>query len=94
MGTAEQFLLVSSPPTKETVFQKNKQVYGSTFASYGSPAENWHSIIRYALLSSHSPLITQFSECQGILGHRSRFSGAFTITTLLKKGIFSALGSY
>ncbi|KAI0211446.1 Protein mono-ADP-ribosyltransferase PARP6 [Lamellibrachia satsuma] len=52
MHTPHQFLLLSSPPTKEVIFTAAKQKYGSTFAFHGSPPENWHSILRHGLMNA------------------------------------------
>ncbi|XP_045184109.2 protein mono-ADP-ribosyltransferase PARP6-like [Mercenaria mercenaria] len=49
MDTPHQFLLLSSPPSKEAAFQEAKKKHGSTFAFHGSSIENWHSIIRQGL---------------------------------------------
>ncbi|XP_068580276.1 protein mono-ADP-ribosyltransferase PARP6-like [Cebidichthys violaceus] len=52
MHTPHQFLLVSSPPSKEARFQTAKKLYGSTFAFHGSHIENWHSILRNGLINA------------------------------------------
>ncbi|XP_054475561.1 protein mono-ADP-ribosyltransferase PARP6-like [Anoplopoma fimbria] len=52
MHTPHQFLLISSPPSKEACFQTAKQLYGSTFAFHGSHIENWHSILRNGLINA------------------------------------------
>lgn len=52
MCTPHQFLLLSSPPAKEIIFQEAKKQYGSTFAFHGSGIENWHSIIRNGLVNA------------------------------------------
>ena len=52
MNTPHQFLLMSSPPAKEALFQKYKRQYGSTFAFHGSKTENWHAIIRNGLMNA------------------------------------------
>ena len=52
MKTPHQFLLMSSPPAKEALFQKYKRQYGSTFAFHGSRTENWHAIIRNGLMNA------------------------------------------
>ncbi|WAR09668.1 PARP8-like protein [Mya arenaria] len=52
MVTPHQFLLISSPPAKEVIFQQAKQNHGSTFAFHGSSIENWHSIIRQGLVNA------------------------------------------
>ncbi|KAM9376044.1 protein mono-ADP-ribosyltransferase PARP6-like [Pholidichthys leucotaenia] len=52
MHTPHQFLLVSSPPSKEARFQTAKKLYGSTFAFHGSHIENWHSILRNGLVNA------------------------------------------
>uniref|UniRef100_A0A8C6VP28 Protein mono-ADP-ribosyltransferase PARP8 n=1 Tax=Naja naja TaxID=35670 RepID=A0A8C6VP28_NAJNA len=44
------FLLLSSPPAKESNFRAAKTLYGSTFAFHGSHIENWHSILRNGLV--------------------------------------------
>ncbi|XP_044048921.1 protein mono-ADP-ribosyltransferase PARP6-like isoform X2 [Siniperca chuatsi] len=57
MHTPHQFLLISSPPSKEARFQTAKKLYGSTFAFHGSHIENWHSILRNGLVNaSHTKL--------------------------------------
>ncbi|XP_061630832.1 protein mono-ADP-ribosyltransferase PARP6 isoform X1 [Phyllopteryx taeniolatus] len=52
MHTPHQFLLISSPPTKEARFQAARKLYGSTFAFHGSHVENWHSILRNGLVNA------------------------------------------
>ncbi|KAM6937291.1 LOW QUALITY PROTEIN: protein mono-ADP-ribosyltransferase PARP6-like [Xenentodon cancila] len=52
MHTPHQFLLISSPPSKEVRFQTARKLYGSTFAFHGSHIENWHSILRKGLVSA------------------------------------------
>ncbi|XP_061071694.1 protein mono-ADP-ribosyltransferase PARP8-like isoform X2 [Conger conger] len=50
MRTPHQFLLLCSPPAKESNFRAAKRLYGSTFAFHGSHIENWHSILRNGLV--------------------------------------------
>ncbi|TRY90023.1 hypothetical protein DNTS_018251, partial [Danionella cerebrum] len=50
MLTPHQFLLLSSPPAKESNFIAAKELFGSTFAFHGSHIENWHSILRNGLV--------------------------------------------
>ncbi|XP_061532141.1 protein mono-ADP-ribosyltransferase PARP6-like isoform X2 [Phycodurus eques] len=52
MHTPHQFLLISSPPTKEARFQTARKLHGSTFAFHGSHVENWHSILRNGLVNA------------------------------------------
>uniref|UniRef100_A0A3Q2ZT30 Poly(ADP-ribose) polymerase family member 6 n=1 Tax=Kryptolebias marmoratus TaxID=37003 RepID=A0A3Q2ZT30_KRYMA len=52
MRTPHQFLLLSSPPSKELRFQAARKLHGSTFAFHGSHIENWHSILRTGLVSA------------------------------------------
>ena len=52
MHTPHQFLLLCSPPTKETAFRQLKREHGSTFAFHGSKFENWHSILRNGLYNA------------------------------------------
>uniref|UniRef100_A0AAQ5X384 Poly [ADP-ribose] polymerase n=1 Tax=Amphiprion ocellaris TaxID=80972 RepID=A0AAQ5X384_AMPOC len=52
MHTPHQFLLISSPPSKEARFQTARKFYGSTFAFHGSHIENWHSILRNGLVNA------------------------------------------
>ncbi|KAM9754517.1 protein mono-ADP-ribosyltransferase PARP6 isoform 1-T1 [Menidia menidia] len=52
MHTPHQFLLISSPPSKEARFQSARKLYGSTFAFHGSHIENWHSILRKGLINA------------------------------------------
>ncbi|XP_034541525.1 protein mono-ADP-ribosyltransferase PARP6-like [Notolabrus celidotus] len=52
MKTPHQFLLISSPPSKEACFQTAKKLHGSTFAFHGSHIENWHSILRNGLVNA------------------------------------------
>ncbi|KAM7396896.1 hypothetical protein PAMP_019901 [Pampus punctatissimus] len=52
MHTPHQFLLISSPPSKEARFQTARKLYGSTFAFHGSHIENWHSILRNGLINA------------------------------------------
>ena len=51
MGTPHQFLLLNSPPAKETLFKQYKKQHGSTFAFHGSSIENWHSLLRNGLMN-------------------------------------------
>ncbi|KAH3792133.1 hypothetical protein DPMN_145624 [Dreissena polymorpha] len=66
MNTPHQFLLISSPPAKEMVFQAAKQQYDSTFAFHGSAIENWHSIIRQWLINASG---TKFQVNGAAYGH-------------------------
>ncbi|XP_036383721.1 protein mono-ADP-ribosyltransferase PARP8 [Megalops cyprinoides] len=50
MHTPHQFLLLCSPPAKESNFRAAKNLFGSTFAFHGSHIENWHSILRNGLV--------------------------------------------
>ncbi|KAG5841155.1 protein mono-ADP-ribosyltransferase PARP8 isoform X1 [Anguilla anguilla] len=50
MHTPHQFLLLCSPPAKESNFRGAKSLFGSTFAFHGSHIENWHSILRNGLV--------------------------------------------
>uniref|UniRef100_A0AAY4BNI9 Poly [ADP-ribose] polymerase n=1 Tax=Denticeps clupeoides TaxID=299321 RepID=A0AAY4BNI9_9TELE len=50
MHTPHQFLLLSSPPAKESNFRAAKKHFSSTFAFHGSHIENWHSILRNGLV--------------------------------------------
>ncbi|KAF3854977.1 hypothetical protein F7725_023032 [Dissostichus mawsoni] len=52
MHTPHQFLLISSPPSKEARFQTARELYGSTFAFHGSHIENWYSILRKGLINA------------------------------------------
>ncbi|KAI3370669.1 hypothetical protein L3Q82_007232 [Scortum barcoo] len=52
MHTPHQFLLISSPPSKEARFQTARKLHGSTFAFHGSHIENWHSILRNGLVNA------------------------------------------
>lgn len=52
MGTPYQYLLISAPPEKEAIFQRNKKQYGSFWAFHGSKPENWHSILRRGLINA------------------------------------------
>jgi hypothetical protein len=52
MGTPYQYLLISAPPEKEAIFQKNKKQHGSLWAFHGSKPENWHSILRRGLINA------------------------------------------
>ncbi|XP_044212760.1 protein mono-ADP-ribosyltransferase PARP6-like [Thunnus albacares] len=52
MHTPHQFLLISSPPSKEARFQAARKLHGSTFAFHGSHIENWHSILRNGLINA------------------------------------------
>jgi len=50
MGTEHQFILKSTTPEKEQIFQQAKTEHGgSFFAWHGSPLGNWHSILRVGL---------------------------------------------
>ncbi|KAJ8380446.1 hypothetical protein SKAU_G00012240 [Synaphobranchus kaupii] len=50
MHTPHQFLLLCSPPAKESNFRAAKGLFRSTFAFHGSHIENWHSILRNGLV--------------------------------------------
>ncbi|KAL8562648.1 hypothetical protein ACOMHN_011220 [Nucella lapillus] len=50
MSTPHQFILLSSPPAQEKIFQAAKEKHGSRFAFHGSDIGNWHSIIRQGLI--------------------------------------------
>ncbi|KAK0143808.1 Poly [ADP-ribose] polymerase 6 [Merluccius polli] len=52
MHTPHQFLLISSPPSKEARFHAAKKIHGSAFAFHGSHIENWHSILRSGLVNA------------------------------------------
>lgn len=52
MATPHQYLLLSAPPEKETIFRELKAKHGSTFAFHGSSMENWHSILRRGLVNA------------------------------------------
>ena len=52
MGTPYQYLLISAPPEKEAIFQRNKKQHGSHWAFHGSNPENWHSILRRGLINA------------------------------------------
>lgn len=57
--TPYQYLLMSASPAVEGHFQELKKKHGSVFAFHGSPAENWHSILRNGLKNaSHTRLMT------------------------------------
>eukprot|EP01103_Thecamoeba_quadrilineata_P018507 TRINITY_DN705_c4_g1_i2.p1 TRINITY_DN705_c4_g1~~TRINITY_DN705_c4_g1_i2.p1 ORF type:complete len:519 (+),score=113.01 TRINITY_DN705_c4_g1_i2:255-1811(+) len=45
MSTPFQYLLMNASPEKEEKFMCLKEKHGSVFAFYGSPIENWHSIL-------------------------------------------------
>ena len=49
MGTKYQFLMRSSSPEGEHVFNAAKKKHGSVFGYHGSSIENWHSILRNGL---------------------------------------------
>jgi len=49
MGTEYQYMFLSSPPEKESKFQKLKKEKGTFWAFHGSGFSNWHSILRIGL---------------------------------------------
>jgi hypothetical protein len=49
MGTPHQYLLVTAAPEHEARFQALKAEHGSYYAFHGSPAPNWHRILRTGL---------------------------------------------
>jgi len=49
MLTDLQYMFLSSPPEKESKFQKLKKEKGSFWAFHGSSFANWHSILRVGL---------------------------------------------
>jgi hypothetical protein len=63
LGSKFQFILLSSSPAKELMFQQTKKSIASSsgkapsvFAFHGSPIGNWHSILRMGLKNmSHTP---------------------------------------
>ena len=52
VGTKYQFLMLTQNPEREVAFQKHKEKHGSTYAFHGSPAGNWHSILRRGLINA------------------------------------------
>ncbi|XP_049579379.1 protein mono-ADP-ribosyltransferase PARP6-like isoform X1 [Syngnathus scovelli] len=65
MHTPHQFLLISSPPTKEARFQTARKLYGSTFAFHGSHIENWHSILRNGLVNASNTKLQMHGAAYG-----------------------------
>ena len=49
MNTEHQYLLLSSTPHQEKIFQQNKDKYGQIWAFHGSALCNWHAILRKGL---------------------------------------------
>ena len=47
-----QFIMLSQPPARQARFAALKARHGSKFAWHGSPAENWHCILRSGLRSA------------------------------------------
>jgi hypothetical protein len=47
--TEHQYMLLSSSPTREAAFRKQKEQFGSYYMFHGSPVSNWHSILRQGL---------------------------------------------
>ena len=47
-----QFIMLSQPPAQQARFAALKARHGSKFAWHGSPAENWHAILRSGLRSA------------------------------------------
>ena len=45
-ATCRQFIMLSQPPARQARFAALKARHGSKFAWHGSPAENWHCILR------------------------------------------------
>uniref|UniRef100_A0A674JGT1 Poly(ADP-ribose) polymerase family member 8 n=1 Tax=Terrapene triunguis TaxID=2587831 RepID=A0A674JGT1_9SAUR len=71
MHTPHQFLLLSSPPAKESNFRAAKNLYGSTFAFHGSHIENWHSILRNGLVVASNTRLQVNNRYKGsYLTHR------------------------
>ncbi|XP_054631990.1 protein mono-ADP-ribosyltransferase PARP6-like isoform X2 [Dunckerocampus dactyliophorus] len=65
MHTPHQFLLISSPPSKEARFQTARKLYGSTFAFHGSHIENWHSILRTGLVNASNTKFQMHGSAYG-----------------------------
>ena len=51
-ATCRQFIMLSQPPARQARFAALKARHGSKFAWHGSPAENWHCILRSGLRSA------------------------------------------
>ncbi|KAL9658327.1 hypothetical protein ABK040_015647 [Willaertia magna] len=51
MQTPHQYIMLSSTPSKEKLFQEKKQKYGTILCWHGSALGNWHSIMRKGLLN-------------------------------------------
>uniref|UniRef100_A0A8C1X0G5 Poly [ADP-ribose] polymerase n=1 Tax=Cyprinus carpio TaxID=7962 RepID=A0A8C1X0G5_CYPCA len=66
MHTPHQFLLLSSPPAKESNFRAAKGLFGSTFAFHGSHIENWHSILRNGLVVASNTRLQLHGAIYGI----------------------------
>jgi hypothetical protein len=49
MNTNHQFILIAAAPEKEMAFRDMKKKHKTKFAFHGSPAENWHCILRCGL---------------------------------------------
>jgi len=49
MVTEHQYMFLSSPPEKESLFQQLRKKHGSFWAFHGSNLANWHSILRIGL---------------------------------------------
>ncbi|KNC56323.1 polymerase 8 [Thecamonas trahens ATCC 50062] len=72
--TPFQYLMLSSAPEKEAVFQELKVKHGSKFAWHGSPTQNWHSISRRGLVSASGTKLQRHGSAHG--------SGIYLSTTL------------
>eukprot|EP01126_Amoeba_proteus_P050158 TRINITY_DN5905_c0_g1_i2.p1 TRINITY_DN5905_c0_g1~~TRINITY_DN5905_c0_g1_i2.p1 ORF type:complete len:489 (-),score=96.86 TRINITY_DN5905_c0_g1_i2:167-1447(-) len=67
-GTNLQFVLLSTPPKKEKLFQATKKARSSFYTFHGSGFHNWHSILRNGLrnLSGTSLMSTGAAYGNGI----------------------------
>merc|ERR1712070_1011730 len=63
--TPFQYLMISAAPERESEFQKLKKVHGSVFAFHGSPAENWHSIMRNGLKNASNTKFMMHGAAHG-----------------------------
>eukprot|EP00659_Diplonema_papillatum_P014297 gene14297-21927_t len=50
--TPHQYLLLSTSPSRQEVFDRLKAAHGTTFAWHGSSMCNWHSILRNGLFNA------------------------------------------
>eukprot|EP01127_Copromyxa_protea_P014223 TRINITY_DN3918_c0_g1_i2.p1 TRINITY_DN3918_c0_g1~~TRINITY_DN3918_c0_g1_i2.p1 ORF type:complete len:560 (-),score=88.31 TRINITY_DN3918_c0_g1_i2:72-1751(-) len=65
IGTQLQFLMLSSPPSKEKQFSAEKKIKGSIMTYHGSGWGNWHSIVRGGLKNLSGTTLMSTGQAYG-----------------------------